>query len=479
MTQLMAAPRAVFTLAATDCKQTAEEGCREARLAQHLVRDRTGRARSSRKAGMCRPRRSRLTAISLILLSLAPVAHAQPDVSDDYWSSWLKQSTMTGDWGGLRTDLEQDGFSFNMSYTGDVQRNTNGLYGIATDYAQSIYFLTNVDLGQIDLDPGGIFHFALSERAGHDIGPEKLGSLFQTTIFYGQGRVVRLSEISLEQSFFDTFLNVKVGFFPMSGNDYKEYIMLPAFADFITSAHHPAAIALDSSGVDYSPTGHWGGRIRFTPSDDLFVLAGVFQVNPDYFEPQNAFQVDFQGDTGVIFPVEVAYQPSLSSDLPGVYKLGAYYDTSKAPDQLTPAKLDQGREGYYLEMQQMLYSEPANPADGLTIMGYYASNDLNTGPLKQNYHVGLSYRGVFPGRDLDSLSIGWFAADINPRAVEREEIAGQPVQSATEGLLELNYAAQVGPWLSVTPAVQYVVNPGSIAAHPNAEVFMLQIQANF
>ena len=51
---------------------------------------------------------------------------------------------MTGDWGGIRTDLEQDGFNFSMSYTGDVQRNTNGLYGIATDYAQSIYFLTNV-----------------------------------------------------------------------------------------------------------------------------------------------------------------------------------------------------------------------------------------------------------------------------------------------------------------------------------------------
>jgi carbohydrate-selective porin OprB len=85
-----------------------------------------------------------LAAIALILLSFAPAAQAQPDVSGDYWSSWLKQSTMTGDWGGIRTDLEQDGFNFSMSYTGGVQRNTNGLYGIATDYAQSIYFLTNV-----------------------------------------------------------------------------------------------------------------------------------------------------------------------------------------------------------------------------------------------------------------------------------------------------------------------------------------------
>jgi porin len=418
--------------------------------------------------------------VAIILTSLSVVQKANAEsATGNFIQDWLAQPTMLGDWGGLRTDLEQDGISFDMSYIGDGQRNTNGLYGIATDYAQSIYFLTNVDLGQIDLDPGGIFHFALSERAGHDIGPEKLGSLFQTTIFYGQGRVVRLSEISFEQSFFNTLLNLKVGFFPMSGNDYKEYIMLPAFADFITSAHHPAAIALDSSGVDYSPTGHWGGRIRFTPSDDLFVLAGVFQVNPDYFEPRNAFDVDFQGDTGVIFPVEVAYQPSLGSDLPGIYKLGAYYDTSKAPDQLTPTKLDQGRQGFYVEMQQKIFSESANPADGLTIMGYFASNDQNTGPLKQNYHVGLSYRGVFSGRDLDSLSIGWFAADINSRTVEREEITGQSVQSATEGLLELNYAAQLAPWLTVTPVAQYVVNPGSIAAHPNAGVFILQIEANF
>ena len=40
MTQLMAAPRAVFTLAATDCKPTAEERRRESRIAQHFAETR-------------------------------------------------------------------------------------------------------------------------------------------------------------------------------------------------------------------------------------------------------------------------------------------------------------------------------------------------------------------------------------------------------------------------------------------------------
>ena len=161
-------------------------------------------------------------AAAFISLVVAARAHAQVGTAGDL-QSWLEQPTMTGDWGGLRTDLLDHGVNVQSSYVGEVARNTNGLHGVATDYVQQFALGANVDLGRLGPDPGGTFRFLMTERTGRDLGPEKLGSLFQTNEVFGQGRNVRLSEISLEQSLVSGLLNVKLGLFPTAGTDDKEF----------------------------------------------------------------------------------------------------------------------------------------------------------------------------------------------------------------------------------------------------------------
>jgi porin len=428
-----------------------------------------------------RARRNRLwrwSAAVLISLLVAARANAQLYSTGDL-QTWLAQPTMTGDWGGLRPWLLEHGINLQPSYVFEVARNTNGLHGVATDYVHQLALIGDVDLGRLGVDPGGNIRVLLTERTGRDLGPEKLGSLFQTFEVFGQGRNVRLSIFSLEQELLGGRLNVKGGFFPISGTLAKEFSWLPEFGDFITNAHHPVAMPLGSGGWDYFPTGHWGARIRLSLSDELSVQTAIHQVNPTYFLAQNGFKIDFQGNTGIIFPLEVTYQPRFDPRFPGMYKVGGYFDTSKVPDQFTPEKQDKGREGYYFEGQQKIYSEPANPVRGLTIAGYYAAGDENTALLKQNYHLGLSYQGTFPTRDLDTVNIGWFTADINPRLVAREKLTKAPVRSATEHLLEINYGAVLARWLQVRPALQYVVNPGNLTSNPNAWVFLLRTQVTF
>lgn len=413
----------------------------------------------------------------LTSLSVGPKANAQA-VSGGLLQDWLAQPTMLGDWGGLRSDMLSLGITPYVVYIGEVGHNTNGLRGIATDYTQNFSFGADADLGHFGVDPGGIFHLELSERAGRDLGPEKLGSLIQTFDVYGAGRDVRLDEISLEQALWGGALNVKVGFYPTAGLDPKEFDWLPAFIDFITNVHHPVSMPF-GAGWSYYPAAKWSGRVRVTLSDSLFVQAEVAQVNPTYGLSQNGFKLGFNGDTGVITPVEITYQPQYDENYPGMYKFGAYYDTSSAPDELTPTKLDNGRKGFYFEGQQKIFSEASNPNLGLTVVGYYSSADEHTSEVTQDFHFGLSYQGAIPGRELDKLNIGWFALDINPRIVRREDATGAPPQSATEQLLEINYAISLARWLEVKPGVQYAINPGSIESNPNAWVFLLRTQANF
>jgi porin len=428
-----------------------------------------------RMATLNRDRLWRRCAIAAIASALSASAQAQ-NLAPGNLQDWLAQPTMTGDWGGLRSELLDHGINAQAWYTSEMARNTNGLNGVATDYAHTIAFGADVDLGKLGVDPGGTFRTWFTERTGRDLGPEKLGAIFQTFETFGQGRDFRLNEFSLAQVFFDGLLNVKGGFYPMG----KDFGSLPAFCNFVTNGTcgHPLTMPFDS-GWDDDPSGRWGARVRLSPSAAFYVQTGIFQVNPTYTRTQNGFKVDFQGNTGALFPLEVMYQPQIDQRFPGMYKLGGYWDSSRVSDQFNPKKQDTGREGFYLEGQQKIYSEPGNPVRGLTISAFYGAGDEDTAMLKQTYHFGLSYQGTFAGRDLDTVNVGWVAADINQRLVEHERLTGKPIQSATEHLLEINYGLVLARWLSLKPAVQYVIDPGGVASRPNAWVFVLQTKVIF
>jgi porin len=391
--------------------------------------------------------------------------------------NWLAQPTMTGNWGGLRTRLEDNGINWQTWLTAEPVRNFNGYQGVTTAWADTLAWGADVDLGKFyDIDPDGTFRIWMTKRDGRNPGADKIGSLFQTQETYGQGRDFRLNEISFAQAFLGNFVNVKGGFYPMG----KDFGSLPAFCNYISNAYcgHPLVMPYDS-GWDDDPSGRYGGRIRVGEPDFLYVQTGIFQVNPTYPKEGNGWKLDFQGNTGVLFPLEVTYFPSHDPHWTGEYKVGGYVDTSRAPDEFTPSKSDKGREGFYFEMQQKVWSEPANPNRGLSVSGFYAQGDANTSEMINTYHFGLSYKGTFPERDLDTVNFGWVAANINPRLVAFERLNGKPMQSATENQFELNYDIVLGPWLHVRPGLEYDTDPSGYASRTNALVLALSTKVIF
>ena len=95
--------------------------------------------------------------------------------------------------------------------------------------------------------------------------------------------------------------------------------------------------------------------------------------------------------------------------------------------------------------------------------------------MKHYYEAGAAARGVFPGRELDILSLGWVRTDINPRFQFQLATAGSPVQT-NEQLVELTYTIQVAPSLQFRPGVQYDIRPGATSTHPNTWVFGFQVK---
>jgi porin len=89
--------------------------------------------------------------------------------------------------------------------------------------------------------------------------------------------------------------------------------------------------------------------------------------------------------------------------------------------------------------------------------------------------AGLTFKGLFPGRELDVLGVGASYARIGyARRLDRDEILFTGIQRPIrdyETVLEVTYVGRIAPWLVLQPDLQLVFHPGGfISAPPPAPV---------
>jgi porin len=412
------------------------------------------------------------TLASPIQVPGAPTLPVISDTTNPAALDYVIQSPMFGDL-AFRKDLADKGIDMIAHYISETMSNTRGVNGTGTAYAQQVDFGASFDLDKLGVWSDAVARFAMTDRAGRSLAADRTDSYFAYQEIFGQGQNLRFNEITIEKFLLEKDLALKVGFYPM-GSDFST---LPYVCNFTNVAFcgHPQSEPVNSGWSD-APAGRWGGRIKWHITDELQVQGGVFDVNPLVTRRQDGFKLNFSGNTGVIAPIEIAYQLGKNpEDYGGTYKIGAYYDTSAAPNLADPAVFDQGRQGLYLEAAQQIFKTGPGNRNGLAIFGIFTVSDQNTAKFKDYYEAGWAYRGLIPNRELDILSLGWVRTDINPRLQFQEATAGSPVQT-NEQLIELTYTIQVTPSLQFRPDVQYDIRPGATSTHPNTWVFGFQVK---
>jgi porin len=200
------------------------------------------------------------------------------------------------------------------------------------------------------------------------------------------------------------------------------------------------------------PSATWGGRFKMKPGDRWYAQAGAYLVYPDLFDVgDHGVEFGAPSGSGVLALGEAGYlagKDGGQQGLPGQYKIGGYYDTERLTD-LDSGKSQRGTWGAYAMGQQMLYSEDDQYREGLSsfISLSHAPPDMNK--VQFMAAGGLSYQGLIPTRPDDSLSF------IGAYGLFSNDLPGQD----GETLLELNYRAQIAPWVYVQPDLQYIIDP--------------------
>jgi len=406
---------------------------------------------------------------------------------------------LTGDWGGARKQLQDAGIVFGLSDQNEFWANMAGGARRGTVYTGLTMLGLTIDPAKAS-DPSraigwqGLCFFASAYQIrGRGPTPNLLGAL-QAVSNIEATRSFRLYDLWLEQAVFDGAFSVRLG----QGGANTEFMVSQYGALFINSSFgFPALAALDlpSGGPNY-PLATPFVRLKWTPTESLTLLGAVFNGNPagpGTGDPQrrDASGTLFRTGDGALAFMEAQLSVTLplpAGDLPGTYKLGAWLHAAKFPDQAYDTRWQplpapwsngrpyqhQGNNAVYGGFDQLVWRPAGAEEDDLRGIGVFAMltgapNDRNL--ISFSATAGLAWKGPFEGREQDSLGFAVAFARVGARArTYAEDVVtytgtGQPYR-ASETVLEATYAAQIAPWWTMQPTLQYILNTG--AGIPNA-----------
>ncbi|POF88969.1 carbohydrate porin [Pseudomonas putida] len=417
---------------------------------------------------------TRITA-SLLLVLTSNGAMAEADL--------LQRSTLSGDWGGLRHQLEDDGVKFSADYSGETAYNADGGLHRSARYSQNIKLGVQFDLSRLyGVDNAGKVQLSINDRRGHSASEELVGNRLPIQENFG-GLHTRLTELSYERSFTPA-LNIKLGYMAM-GNDLGG-LDSGILCNFMNAGFcgHPLNMSGGSGWTNY-PNARLGARVKYDLSPAWQVRVAAFNVDPESNgNSSRAWKLGPKHTTGTVVPVELVYK--LRGELPGEYKLGYYYDSSNVKRIGSDDEVA-GRGGHYLLIDQAVWNDPALAGRSLHAFGQYSASSKAASPFTKWYGTGVVLYQPFAGRPRDTLSLGYGRAVPNPRSREvlEDAAAGSdrefPNIDSAEQLIELSYGYQATPWLNLRPDVQYIIEPGAFSGADidNALVVGLQVKASF
>ncbi|WP_245426611.1 carbohydrate porin [Phyllobacterium bourgognense] len=132
-----------------------------------------------------------------------------------------------------------------------------------------------------------------------------------------------------------------------------------------------------------------------------------------------------------------------------------------------------GDYAIYAIADQTLWQAPGssdNDLNGFVRVAIAPEQDRNS--ITWYVDMGMTYKGLLPGRDNDTAGIGFAYAKLSNSVsnLAKADIAlsgmSQPIPDY-EAVVEVTYQAQVTQWLAVQPFFQYIIHPGGNAADPN------------
>jgi len=384
-----------------------------------------------------------------VVLLLGPAAAAAEAANGE---GWLARSRLSGHWGGARDELEVRGVDLFARYTAGFWSNLHGGFERGTRYEGFARIGLDLDLAPLlDWEGGRIFVDWISYHGGQP--STALIGAFSTTYLssWEAEDFLRFYNIYFEQQWLDGRLEVKGG-------------QLAADDDFFVSEYASSLLnatfgflgmgRVQQIGPFY-PLAAPGAYAAVRPGAAWFAHVGAYVADVGEDEPGNqGFNWDFTN--GGFYLGEFGTERRLFGR-PGRYFLGAAGTTASVADFSTRNAVG-GKAAIYGVVDQALWVDArGDPKLGSFLRFQYLPSE---GSSVVHWYLdgGLELRSPWAWRPDDALSFGFAYLRFGRDYVAVRRSTGEDV-SDYQGSLELVYRAQLAPWLTLQPDMQYFFDP--------------------
>lgn len=399
---------------------------------------------------------------------------------------------MFGDWNGKRTELKDQGYDFNIGYTGEFAGVINAdRDGKGNAYADQWAFGANFDLNKILGWRDTEAKIVITHRGGKALNTEAdvMAPQFnQTQEVYGRGQTWRLTDLWIKKKFVDQRLDVKLGRFGI-GEDFAGFD-----CEFQNLALCGGQVANWAGDQWYNgPVSQWAGRVKYNIQPELAVQMGIYErntVNANATTASDGFNLSTDGSDGAVIPLEIVWQPkktSASLSLPGEYRLGYFASTVdtqsvqvdySAPGISQKFDADHHKWAAWLSAKQQLTRHHGDESRGLTLMGQATFYDDKTSAYSDAQNIAVVYKGLFDARPSDEIGIGLARIGVNTDAIKfNGKVENEKFDDELDA--EIYYGLKATRWLTVRPNIQYVKNIGANKAYGDALVGGVKFNMNF
>jgi porin len=364
---------------------------------------------------------------------------------------WLQSPRLLGDPGGLRTALDERGIAINgyvNQYSGVIARGASG-----SGHSATFDLLGFADLEQTVGWVGGTFLVHAKSAYDENINGQT-GSLNDPIDDADFDEPIYIAQLWLEQALWSGRVRFRFGYLDAQTtydrNAYANHEDLQFMSSF-----------LDNNPLVPLKVG-MGATLIVRPWSFLEVAVGT--ADADNKPPEAGYDTAFDGVRSMMAYAEATLHYSVESasgSLPGAFRVGVVRDASRrarfrasAPGE-SPPDADRGHWIAYANVDQLLYRERAGSEEGLGWFARYAHADEDRYQFADFWSTGFQYRGPIPGRGEDVLGVAMYQTIPSDRY--RDEIdSGYGEETG----VEVYYRVQALPWLTFTPDVQWVDDPG-------------------
>ena len=399
---------------------------------------------------------------------------------------WLDNNYATGTWGGLRSKLLEQGIDIGFLSMNETWGNTTGGMKTGSVNLGLQQLATHFDTEKLLGWSGGSIYSCWSYLYGNDPSAGLVDNFLTISAISGYS-TLRNTELWIQQELFGKKLSLRAGQLVADSefavSDYSSFFLNNTF-------EWPAFIytSIPNQGPN-NPVGAPGVRLELKPTKDFSWKLAVYQSNV-YPGDVNNHGFYWNLNQGLLYLSEGTYQ--YNHRLPGHAKIGTWLDSGTFTQLNGSNASAWGNYGVYEVVDQMIWNQPrlkekqtssiSFTDEGLSAFESVAFQPSDRNLLSLYCDAGFHYKGLLPTRNEDVAGIAMAYAPLSSALISAQQGSNdynannniaQPIEATGLGyeiVFETTYMAQLTPWLTVQPDLQYILHPGGAQSLGNALV---------